>query len=109
MKTYLIAPVLALLSQNAFAEPWESPQQCYDDHIQMAKGAYPLPGDDPSELRAYCEKAYKMKKCNFTCDTTRAKWNYSLNVSPRKRGISLRGYFLNRCGIWPTLTGRCDD
>ena len=110
MKTDLVASVLALLSsQSAFADPWQSTQQCYDDHSKMAEGAYPLPGEDPSELRTYCEKAYKMKRCNFMCDTTRANWNFVINAPLRKRHIRIQSYFLNRCGIWPMLTGQCDD
>jgi hypothetical protein len=112
MKKYLTAvallPLIAPYAANA--DPWKSPQECYNDHIRYAEGAYPQEGDDPSELRAYCQSAYEAKKCNFMCEVTRVYWDFAINAPKAQRHARVQGYLhTGKCSFWTLFTGRCGD
>ena len=113
MKKYFAAAAALLFStQIASAEPWKSPEECFNDHIRYAAGAYPQLGstDDPAELYAYCVKAYKAKECNFECLTTRVNWDFATGYPKATRHARVQAYLhTGKCSVWTIFTGRCGD
>ena len=107
-----IALIVAMILNcgAAVAEPWNSVQQCYNMHIRVADGAYPQrdQGDDPSELREYCERAYKAKSSSFSGRDSGIHWVVACCMSnDRHRYARMRSYFGKPCGFWKNLSGGC--
>ena len=70
-------------AQEPWKSEWKSAQQCYDEHIKLADGDYPLSGDDTSKLMVYCEKVYKI--CDFSSEPSRINWKFFIVMPPRDR------------------------
>jgi hypothetical protein len=98
MNLVLIMGTAALITgaQAEGSHTWNSPQECYNAHIRLADGWYPLPsqGDDPRALMKHCEYEFKAKRCNFTCEVQRVSWEVAvLYVPAHQHAANLRRYF----------------
>jgi hypothetical protein len=82
-----------LLTSVAHAQ-WSSPGECYEAHLRLAAGRYPLPGDDISFLMKHCEYEYKSQGCNFRCEYVKAGWELAvLPGRSHQRDVYMRLYF----------------
>jgi hypothetical protein len=76
------------------AQPWQSVQACYDDHIAHARGGFPRPGDDPQELMDFCESVYNdARYCNFECLPRQSDWALATQGPTDTHTILLQRYY----------------
>jgi hypothetical protein len=91
---YFVA-LFGCLIQPASADPWNSPEECYNAHIRSADGWYPLPsrGDDPTQLMKHCMYEFKAKRCSFMCEVPRIGWLFAVQAPAHQREARIRAYF----------------
>jgi hypothetical protein len=82
------------LNERRAPPAWSSVADCVSEHVRHADGKYPLRGDNPSDLRAFCQRAVDENLfCGFDCTLTSARWEFAISGPTSQRAGRLQSYF----------------